>query len=138
MPDPLTVTFSNRLSNRARQVAEQRHEDVIALVETILDEALSAHLDETEWVDLSEPDEIAEREMQAYLQLHPFLRRNYFGKFVAIHDGELIDHDEDFEILYERIDHSYPDEFVWISPVEEEAIPTLTFRSPHFEWAESA
>lgn len=44
MAEQLTVTFSNRLSNRVRQVAEQRHEDVIALVETILDEALSAWL----------------------------------------------------------------------------------------------
>jgi hypothetical protein len=50
----------------------------------------------------------------------------------------LIDHDPDHEALYRRIDAQYPDEFVWISPVEEEAIPTLVFRSPRIEWNEFA
>ena len=132
MVEQLTVTFSNRLSNRVRQVAEQRHEDVIALVETILDEALSARLNEMDWVDLSESDETVDRETQAYIQLHPFLLQNYFGKFVAVHGGKLIDHAEDFDTLYERIIAEYPDEFVWISEVKDEPIETFTVRSPRF------
>ena len=132
MSEQLTVTFSNRLSSRARQVAEQRHEDVISLVETILDEALSVRLNESKWVDLSESDEIAEREIQAYIRLHPFLRQNYFGKFVAIHGGELIDHNEDFDTLYERIDRDYANEFVWISEVKDDPIETFMVRSPRF------
>lgn len=132
MAEQLTVTFSNRLSNRVRQVAEQRHEDVIALVETILDEALSARLNEMDWVDLCESDEIVDRETQAYIQLHPFLLQNYFGKFVAVHGGKLIDHAEDFDTLYERIIAEYPDEFVWISEVKDEPIETFTVRSPRF------
>jgi|JI10StandDraft_1071094.scaffolds.fasta_scaffold276283_4 hypothetical protein len=132
MAEQLTVTFSNRLSNRVRQVAEQRHEDVIALVETILDEALSARLNEMDWVDLSESDETVDRETQAYIQLHPFLLQNYFGKFVAVHGGKLIDHAEDFDTLYERIIAEYPDEFVWISEVKDEPIETFTVRSPRF------
>ena len=132
MAEQLTVTFSNRLSNRVRQVAEQRHEDVIALVETILEEALSARLNEMDWVDLSESDETVDRETQAYIQLHPFLLQNYFGKFVAVHGGKLIDHAEDFDTLYERIIAKYPDEFVWISEVKDEPIETFTVRSPRF------
>lgn len=132
MAEQLTVTFSNRLSNRVRQVAEQRHEDVIALVETILDEALSARLNEMDWVDLCESDETVDRETQAYIQLHPFLLQNYFGKFVAVHGGKLIDHAEDFDTLYERIIAEYPDEFVWISEVKDEPIETFTVRSPRF------
>ena len=132
MAEQLTVTFSNRLSNRVRQVAEQRHEDVIALVETILEEALSARLNEMDWVDLSESDETVDRETQAYIQLHPFLLQNYFGKFVAVHGGKLIDHAEDFDTLYERIIAEYPDEFVWISEVKDEPIETFTVRSPRF------
>ena len=132
MAEQLTVTFSNRLSNRVRQVAEQRHEDVIALVETILEEALSARLNEMDWVDLCESDETVDRETQAYIQLHPFLLQNYFGKFVAVHGGKLIDHAEDFDTLYERIIAEYPDEFVWISEVKDEPIETFTVRSPRF------
>lgn len=137
MAEQLTVTFSNRLSNRVRQVAEQRHEDVIALVETILDEALSARLNEMDWVDLCESDETVDRETQAYIQLHPFLLQNYFGKFVAVHGGKLIDHAEDFDTLYERIIAEYPDEFVWISEVKDEPIETFTVRSPRFTQGEA-
>lgn len=43
-----------------------------------------------------------------------------------------MDHDEDGGELYKRIDQQYPEDFVWLSKVEEEAIPTLHFRSPRF------
>lgn len=85
-----------------------------------------------DWVDLSESDETVDRETQAYIQLHPFLLQNYFGKFVAVHGGKLIDHAEDFDTLYERIIAEYPDEFVWISEVKDEPIETFTVRSPRF------
>jgi hypothetical protein len=49
---------------------------------------------------------------------------------VAIYDGKLIDHDQDFIRLYERIEAIYPNEFVWLATVEEEAMPTLISRSP--------
>ncbi len=71
-----------------------------------------------------------EREMQAYIALHPRLKEKYLGQHVAIYDGKLIDVDEDYGALYQRIDAQYPDEFVWLATVEEEAMPTLIFRSP--------
>ncbi len=52
---------------------------------------------------------------------------------MAVYQGKLVGHDLDREALYRRIDAKYPDEFVWIGPVEEEAIPTLAFRSPRIE-----
>ena len=82
----------------------------------------------------AELDEAPTPEMQAYLALHPMLKEKYLGQYVAIYQGKLIDHDPDHEALYIRIDAEYPDEFVWISLVEEEAIPTLIFRSPRIEW----
>ena len=41
--------------------------------------------------------------------------------------------DDNFAALYARIDAKYPDEFVWLTPVEEEAIPTIVVRSPRFD-----
>ena len=78
-------------------------------------------------------DEKPTPEMAAYIAMHPMLKEQYFGQYVAIYQGKLIDHDTDRKALYLRIDEKYPDEFVWISPVEEDPIPTVVFRSPHLE-----
>ncbi|MCE7989474.1 MAG: hypothetical protein DYG89_50625 [Caldilinea sp. CFX5] len=80
-------------------------------------------------------DEEPTPEMQAFIAMHPMLKKQYFGQYVAIYQNKVIDHDRDRQALYLRIDEKYPDDFVWISPVEEEPIPTLVFRSPRLETA---
>jgi hypothetical protein len=70
------------------------------------------------------------REMQAYITLHPMLKEKYLGQHVAIYEGKLIDVDQDYGALCQRIDAQYPNEFVWLATVGEEAMPTLVFRSP--------
>jgi hypothetical protein len=75
-------------------------------------------------------DVAVEREMQAYIALHPQLKDKYLGQHVAIYGGKLIDTDRDYMALYKRIEIRYPREFVWLTTVQEEAMPTLIFRSP--------
>ncbi len=133
MTAQVTVTLSTNISERLQKLAQQRHQDVIAVVESILNEGLPESLEGQDWIDLSEPDEAAAQEMQAYIQLHPMLKEKYFGKHVAIYGGKLVDYDADHSALYARIDKRYPNEFVWISKVEEEPILTFFFRSPRFE-----
>jgi hypothetical protein len=94
----------------------------------VLDRALPPG-DEQELFDYDE-DNAVDKEMQAYITLHPMLKEKYLGQHVAIYDGKLIDHDQDFIRLYERIEAIYPNEFVWLATVEEEAMPTLISRSP--------
>ncbi len=130
MKRPVTITLSGDLSDRVRKLAGQREQEIIELVERILNENLPGDPAGQDWVDLSEPDEAADREMQAYIELHPLLKEKYFGKYVAIYGGKLIDSDDDHSALYVRIHDKYPNEFVWISRVVEEPIPTLYFRSP--------
>ncbi|MCX6048301.1 MAG: DUF5678 domain-containing protein [Chloroflexi bacterium] len=132
MTAPVTITLSDHISERVRKLAEQRHTDISIIVETILQESLSDKLDQQDWIDLSEPDEAAAQEMQAYIELHPMLKQKYFGKHVAIHGGKLVDYDESFDALYDRIAQAYPDEFVWMSQVAEEPIETFVVRSPRF------
>jgi len=119
-------------------LANSRQQTVNRLFETLVyqdwpDE--STKIDELSDLD---PDADCTPEMQAYIALHPLLKEKYFGQYVAIYQGKLIDHDSVHEALYRRIDAQYPDKFVWISLVEEEAIPTLMFRSPRIEWNASA
>jgi hypothetical protein len=73
-------------------------------------------------------DPQVEQEKAAYLRLFPQLKRQYVGQYVAIYGGELVDHDEDYGTLFERIDERYPDTFVWLTRVADEPIKTLNFR----------
>lgn len=130
MATQITLNLPDRLYERAKRFAGMRRRDVAAaLTEFLVDTLPDTNVDAAP-ANLTEQDAAVEREMQAYLGLHPSLRAQYMGKVVAILDGKLIDHDDDFDALYTRIDHAYPNRFVWMSVVEEEPIQTLTFRSP--------
>lgn len=48
---------------------------------------------------------------------------------MAIYNGRLIDSDEQYGALFERIDAYYPDKFVWMTQVKDNAIETLFVRS---------
>ena len=72
------------------------------------------------------------REEAAYLAMHAELLAHYAGKYVAIHQGQLIDHDEDGAALYLRVRKQYPDEFVLITPVQPEDREIYQVYSPRF------
>ncbi len=63
-------------------------------------------------------------------------RREGISQSVYYLNGQLIDVDEDFSALYERIDAKYLDRFVWRAKVEDAPMPTLGFRSSRLEAAE--
>lgn len=85
---------------------------------------------ETPNTDIQDGDALVATEMQAYIAMHPDLLQKHRNQYVAIYNGELIDHDEQFDALLARIDAAYPDQFVWLTRVEEQPIRELTFRSP--------
>jgi len=128
----LTVTLSSNISARVQKLAKQRDEEIIAIVEQLLDEALPEIVDEQTADDRAESDP-ADREMAAYIAMHPQLKAEFFGQYVAIYGGKLIDHDTDRRALYMRIVAQYPEEFVWLSKVEEEPIRTFVVRSPRLD-----
>jgi len=84
-------------------------------------------------IDLAEPNDALDREMEAYIAMHSKLKEQYLGKHVAIFQGKLVAHDVEYGALYERVLERYPNKTVWISTVREEAIPTLHLRSPRLE-----
>lgn len=120
-----TITIPEPLYARAQKLAQSRQEDVKEVIVAVLDEGLPPS-------EETATDDAANREMAAYIALHPQLKKDFFGKHVAILNGKLIDYDDDFAALYQRIDQKYPDTFVWLTTVREEPIQTLYFRSPRF------
>ncbi|MEZ4620265.1 MAG: hypothetical protein R2867_32815 [Caldilineaceae bacterium] len=132
MSAQVSITLSEALSRRVRQLAQQHQEEVVVLVERVLDEALPTPVNQAMRFDLSEPDEHANAEMQAYIAMHPSLKATHYGKHVAIFNGKLVDADDDFDVLFDRVNAAYPHQFVWISKVGDEPIETFTVRSPRF------
>lgn len=137
MLSQVTLKIPNTLFTRAKQLTQRQHSKSTDELVDVLDQILAAaELAETEMVedeDGVEDDPALLREMQAYIAMHPLLKKTHWGKHVAIYEGRLIDTDDDYETLTRRIDTQYPDQFVWISTVEEEPIKTLFFRSPRLE-----
>ncbi len=129
MAEQINISIPQTLYRRVRVLARARKQPVDDVLVEVLDQALPPD-DES---DITDEEAAVEREMQAYIALHPMLKKKYLGQHVAIFGGQLIDVDEDYGALYERIDAQYPDQFVWLATVEEEAIPTLVFRSPRLE-----
>jgi len=59
------------------------------------------------------------RESDAFDRLLPDLLRTRRGRFVAIHNGQVIDEDMDEFVLAERVERSFRDRFVLIRRVSE-------------------
>ncbi len=137
MLSQVTLKIPNTLFTRAKQLTQRQNSKSTDELVDVLDQILAAaELAETEMVedeDGVEDDPALLREMQAYIAMHPLLKKTHWGKHVAIYEGRLIDTDDDYETLTRRIDTQYPDQFVWISTVEEEPIKTLFFRSLRLE-----
>jgi hypothetical protein len=126
----VNVPLSESTYKRVKQWADSRRQDVGEAIAEYLDDTLPTA--DNHAVPLSEEDEAVAREEAAYIRLHPQLKKTHFGQYVAVHNGRLIDQDTDYGAILKRVDQQYPDEFVWVAKVEDEAIGTLYFRSPRF------
>jgi len=72
-------------------------------------------------------------EAEAFRAMHAELVKKYLGQYVAIHNGKVVDHDEDFQSLHSRIRRCFGRQPVLLRRVETEPERVLTFRSPRFE-----
>ena len=130
MTQYVEVPLSTTTYERVQRLAKRRHQKVGEAIATFLDESLPDSI--LSFIPPAEEDPDVEREMQAYIRLHPQLKEKYIGQYVAIYQGQLVDYDTNYGTLLDRVDSRYPDVFVWVTPVEEEPIGTIVFRSPRF------
>lgn len=82
--------------------------------------------------------QIAERKIaqeEEYFQTqHNLLLQTYHGQYIAMHDGQVIDSDQDELVLYLRIRQQYPLIGILIKKVITEPDEIWTFRSPRMEY----
>ena len=127
----VTLTLSDSVYERVQRLTRNR-KDVAQTIAAWLEDTLPTSGTQPEFLVRQDEDAAIAREREAYLALHPQLKEQFLGKHVAVYGGKLVDFDDDYDALYTRVDATYPDEFVWIATIEEDPIPTLTFRSPRF------
>ncbi len=60
-------------------------------------------------------------ESKIYHQRHAELKDQYLGQYIAMHDGQVVDHDTDFQTLRRRIRQRFGHTPVMITLVEEAA-----------------
>lgn len=73
---------------------------------------------------------LMEKEVAAFERLHPTLIKDYLGEYVALHQGQIVDHDHNQIVLADRIESDYPDQVVLIRQVQPQLPPPLMVRSP--------
>ena len=62
-----------------------------------------------------------QQEVKAYQAMHAHLLVQYRGEWVAIYEGQLLDHDPDEAILIQRLAAHHPDALPLVRQVEEAA-----------------
>jgi hypothetical protein len=127
MSEQITITVSSKVYRRILEQARQNRTDVSDLVNYVVAKAFV--LDTS---DETPAQEKMLREVEAYKKMHSQLVSQFAGQFVAIHDGQLVDHDADKDALFFRIKKNFPNEIVLQRQVLENPDPVIHFRSPRF------
>ncbi len=95
-------------------------------VKDFVNQAVREHLEQLE-------DQKLKAEIQAFEHMHPQLAKQYLGQFVAVHEGQIIDTDVDFEALFLRLEKRLGDVPVLIRLVSAEPTPELRAPGPRLE-----
>lgn len=94
------------LIERIQHIADETDRDATQVVE----EAIEAYLHQLEQAKIHE-------ETEAFWAMQPELLSKYAGEFVAVHQGEVADHDLDVVQLEQRVAERFGETAVLIAPV---------------------
>ena len=92
----------------------------------MLNEAVSRYLWELDRQYISEQTRI-------YHEVHAALKMKYLNQHIAMRNGDIVDSDPDFQILFRRIRQRYGNLPVMITKVEEPSISPMTRRGFRME-----
>jgi hypothetical protein len=117
-----TVIIEPELYKRVVQAAQETD----STPEIIMSEATKRYLWELHRRKISE-------ESQLYQKLHTQLQSKYLNQFIAMLNGQVVDHDRDFQALHHRVRQNYQHQAVMITLVQETAEITLVRRGFRYE-----
>ncbi len=123
MSTRIVVELPDHVYRRIETLARQSQRDVNDVVAEVVSRSVQPF-------PVNPNREAMQRETAAFRRLHPALIKEYAGRYVAILDGELVDHDTDPVALLQRIRANFPSRTVLRRKVEQSPEVTLYFRSP--------
>lgn len=103
LKEPTLVSQLEQLADETTQPAEQ-----------VLETAVRTYLDELE-------QQAIHAETEAFWAIHAELLKEYAGEYIAIHQGSVVDHDENVSRLEKRVRDRFGLLPVLIAPVRPEA-----------------
>lgn len=116
------ISLRPDLFERLSQAAAQTNSTVNELAST----ALSDYLDRLAEQKIS-------MESRAFETMYPELAAKYYGKFVAIHEGRVVDNDTDFEAIFLRVQARFGQTPVLIRQVTDAPVPEYRASRPGLE-----
>ena len=117
-----TITVEPKLYKRVENAAQERQ----ASIDDIFAEAVRQYLWEQQRHKISE-------ESRIYRQLHARLKEKYLGQYIAMHNGQVVDHDPDFAALRRRIRQQFEHTPVMITRVGDTAESAMARRGFRME-----
>lgn len=107
-----TVELDPRLVARLEHLGHAPEQDLNDYLRRVVNDVMRNYLKELEAQKLSE-------EQKAFELQHPQLVKEHLGRYVAFHQGQFIDVDDDQYTLYVRVHQRYPETAIGIFPVTE-------------------
>ena len=115
-----------QIDSRLLEKLEQTARDKSISVNDFVEQAVRSYLRQLE-------EEELQHNIEAFNTLHSGLVIDYFGQYVAVHAGQLVDHDPDFPALHKRVRQRYGRQPVLLRRVTQEKETVWTLHSPRFE-----
>lgn len=125
-----TVTLT--LPPKVYREAEKQATATNRTIEQVLAEQREGSVQPFPSIHISPNRAAMAREDEAYQRLHPTLVQQLLGYYVAIYQGQVVDHDLNEDALLERRRRNYTGKVVLVRRVEAEAARELVLRSPRF------
>ena len=116
------IDLNPRLLEQVRRIAQWQQ----VTADELATRALSSYLDRLEWEKL-------ESEMAAFQAQLRVLLGTYPGQYVAMHEGQVIDHDADLRTLHSRVYARMGSVPVLLQKVTSVPAPDILVRSPRLE-----
>jgi predicted transcriptional regulator len=117
MEEQVQISLPATLVEELSQAASTRHTDLTA----VLTQAIEHYLRE-------QAQHAIEREQREYAAQHSQLVAQYKGEYIAMYDGEVVDHDADRAALGRRVRARYGRAPVLITPVLAQPRQVITVR----------
>lgn len=121
----VTITLKPDVAEEITQLTAETQDSV----EDLVNKAVRAYLSHMRREKIRTEAEAFERQRASLLA-------TYRGEYVAMHQGQVIDHDPDLRTLHLRVFAQLGHAPVLLKQVTQEPAREIVFRSPHFERAQ--